>query len=148
MSKELDQRGEVAWRTFLRAHASAIGLIEGELAAAGVVPLVEYDVLIALRYAPEERLRLRDLGRRVVLTRSGITRLVDRLEAKGLLCRLREGPDRRAIYAVLSDAGREAVRRAWPVYARGIEQHFARYLSEEELDVISDSLGKVADREE
>jgi len=134
-----------AWRTFLQAHAAAIGRIEEEVARAGGIPLVDYDVLVALEHAPERRLRLRDLQRGVLLTRSGITRLVDRLETAGFLQRERFGTDRRAVYAVLTDAGQDAIRRTWPTYARGIERHFARHLTPEHVPVLTAELQRVAD---
>ena len=76
-----------AYRSFITAHAEIIGRIERDLAAAGVISLTWYDVLIELYEAPERRLRLHELARAVVLSRSGLTRTVDRLEAAGLLRR-------------------------------------------------------------
>ena len=67
----------------MNAHAAAVGAIERDLAADGHIPLIWYDVLVALAEAPDERLRLHELADRVVLSRSGLTRLVDRLERRG-----------------------------------------------------------------
>jgi DNA-binding MarR family transcriptional regulator len=144
MSRELRETDLDAWRAFLNAHAAAVGRIEEEVAREGGVPLVDYDVLVALEHAPGQRLRLRDLQRRVVLTRSGITRLVDRLEAAGLLRRERLDGDRRAVHAVLTDAGKAAIRRTWPAYARGIRQYFVQYLSPEHVAVLAAELQRVA----
>ncbi|HEU0000482.1 MAG TPA: MarR family transcriptional regulator [Ktedonobacteraceae bacterium] len=137
METELEQSRLVAWRTFLTAHAALINQIERELLAAGVVPLSWYDVLFALYDAPGQRLRMNELASAIVLSRSGLTRLVDRLEAEGLLVRERLASDRRGAYAVLTGKGIEAMREAWPVYAKGIDEHFARYLNNEEARIMA-----------
>ena len=122
----------------MTAHAALINQIERELLEAGVVPLSWYDVLFALYEAPGQRLRMSELASAIVLSRSGLTRLVDRLEMEGLLKRERLESDRRGAFAVLTEKGVEAMRRAWPVYARGIDEHFARYLSDEETCMITE----------
>lgn len=144
MTNEPDEARLAAWRALLTAHATAIRAIERELAAEGLVPLTWYDVLVALWEAPDHRLRMHELARAVVLSRSGLTRLVDRLEAAGLLRREASPDDRRGAYAVLTDEGRAAQLRAWPVYARGIATHFADYLSEEEAAILARALGRVS----
>ncbi len=143
MDTRLDKARLAAWRTFLNAHAAVIDLIEREMAVAGQLPLSSYDVLVALSEAPDRRLRMHELADRVVLSRSGLTRLVDRLEGQGLLSRERCGSDRRGAYAVLTSEGREALRRAWPVYARGIQEHFAALLTDSEVAVVTEALGRV-----
>lgn len=143
MNRRLDQKQLTAWRTFITAHATVIDLIEHELAEAKQLPLSSYDVLLALVEAPNRRLRMYELANAVVLSRSGLTRLVDRLEQEGLLRRDRSGPDRRATYAVLTLKGFRAFRRAWPIYAQGIARHFARYLTDEELYMLTEALTRV-----
>ena len=138
MDIELEASRLVAWRSFLTAHAALINLIERELLEAGVVPLNWYDVLFALYDAPGQRLRMNELASAIVLSRSGLTRLVDRLEAEGLLVRERLASDRRGAFAVLTEKGVEVMREAWPVYARGIEEHFARFLNDEEARVMTE----------
>jgi DNA-binding MarR family transcriptional regulator len=145
MTKRLDDIHLTAWRIFLTAHAVVIDDIERELAAAGKVPLTSYDVLLALSQAPERRLRMSELAREVVLSRSGLTRLVDRLEAEGLLTRERVATDRRGAFAVLTDDGFEALRTAWPVYARGIIAHFADLLNDAEAATLTELLQRVID---
>jgi DNA-binding MarR family transcriptional regulator len=127
-----------AWRLFITTHATLIGQIDQELAAAGCVPLQWYDVLVELHEAPDRRLRMAELARRVILSRSSLTHLADRLEREGLLARARVDTDRRGAYAVLTDHGYQALRAAWPIYARGIAQHFSRQLTEEELQTLSE----------
>ncbi len=138
MGIELEQSRLIAWRSFLTAHAALINQIERELAEAGVVPLSWYDVLFALYEAPDQRLRMNELASAIVLSRSGLTRLVDRLEAEGLLTRERSVSDRRGAFAVLTEKGVAAMRKAWPVYAKGIDEHYARFLSDEEARIMTE----------
>jgi DNA-binding MarR family transcriptional regulator len=132
MTKRLDDTHLAAWRAFLTAHAALVDGIERDLARAGKIPLGAYDVLLALVEAPNHRLRMRELARTVVLSRSGLTRLVDRLEAQYLLRRERSEDDRRGAYAVLTDEGYAALRATWPVYAGAIVARFARHLSHDD----------------
>ncbi len=140
---EPDAAHLAAWEAFVFAHAAVIARIEQELAAAGSIPLTWYDVLAALSAAPDARLRLHELARQVVLSRSGLTRLVDRLEAAGLLRREPSPTDRRGAFAVLTPAGDATLRRTWPLYARGIAAHFARHLSDDEARTLAAALGRV-----
>lgn len=89
-------------------------------------------MLTELVEAPEHRLRMHELAAKVVLSRSGLTRLVDRLEKEGFLFREPDPTDRREAFAVLTEQGRDALRKSWPVYARGISEHFTRHLGDEE----------------
>jgi DNA-binding MarR family transcriptional regulator len=143
MNQTLDRTQLRTWRTFITAHATVIDLIEHELAEARQLPLSSYDVLLALVEAPTRRLRMHELAQAVVLSRSGLTRLVDRLEQEGLLRRDRTGADRRATYAVLTLKGFRAFRHAWPIYAQGIVKHFVQHLTEQEMSTLSQMLGRV-----
>lgn len=126
-----------AWRLFITAHATLIEQIDQALAAAGCVPLQWYDVLIELYEAPERRLRMAELARRVILSRSSLTHLADRLERAGLIARERVATDRRGAYAVLTEAGHQALRTAWPIYAQGIARHFGGQLTVEEIELLT-----------
>ena len=143
MNEEPDETRLAAWRAFLNAHAAVIDAIERDLAAAGLIPLTWYDVLVALSEAPDHRLRLHELARAVGLSRSGLTRLVDRLEAAGLLRREPCPTDRRGAYAVLTPEGEATLRRTWPFYARGIVEHFARHLDDAEARAVTVALERV-----
>lgn len=134
-----------AWRAFLNAHAAVIDRIERELAEAGQLPLTSYDVLVALWEAPEHRLRPHELADHMVLRRSTHTRLLDRLEADGLLVRERCTTDRRGANVILTEVGAEALRRAWPIYGHGIAAHFASLISEEEATTLAEALARVSD---
>jgi DNA-binding MarR family transcriptional regulator len=133
-----------AWRRFLTLHRRIVDAIDRDLQRNDRLPLLSYDVLIELYEAPERRLRMAELARRVVLSRSGLTRLVDRLEADGLLTRDRVGEDRRGAYAVLTEDGVDAMRGAWPIYERGIARYFAAALSEEETTTLESLLSRIA----
>src|SRR5437899_171102 len=104
MEERLSENELAVWRSFLTAHAVVIRRIEHELAATGTIPLTWYDVLIELYEAPDNRMRLHELADAVVLSRSGLTRLLDRLERAGLIEREIAEADRRGAYAVLTDA--------------------------------------------
>lgn len=145
MKQRLDSEHLTAWRLFITAHARLIEVIDRELAAAGCISLAWYDVLVELLEAPEHRLRMSELATRVVLSRSTVTRLVDRLEHEGLLTRQRSASDRRGAYAVLTEVGRDAMRKAWPVYAQGIATHFAHALSGSDVEVITQSMTRMLD---
>lgn len=144
-SNELSNLQLAAWRGFIKSHATLLDVIDHELGEAGCLPLHWYDVLVELVEAPEQRLRMHELATKVVLSRSGLTRLVDRLEKEGFLRREPDPTDRRGAFAILTDKGREALRQSWPVYARGIATYFARHLSDEEtqslVEIFSRLLG-------
>ena len=144
MTETLDSARLACWRAFINAHASVVTRIEEGLEVANQLPLTWYDVLVALTESPGGRLRMNDLARKVVvLSRSGVTRVVDRLEAEGLIQRERTAEDRRGAYAVLTDRGRAALDAARPVYAEGIVQHFTRFLSDEEVRIMTDALERI-----
>jgi DNA-binding MarR family transcriptional regulator len=133
-----------AWKALLRSHAKAIGQIEEDLVKVGAVPLTSYDVLLELSSTPNYRLRMADLAERVVLSRSGLTRLVERLEREGYLLRENTPQDRRGVEAVLTEEGLAALKAAWPVYAKGINSYFAQFLSNEEAGQLEALLGRIA----
>jgi len=141
----LDQGRAAAWRSLIVANARVIEKIERSLAEAGLPPLGWYDVLLELSGAPGGRLRMHELARAVVLSRSGLTRLVDRLEGRGLLRREPDPEDRRGSYAAITEEGRTMLRRMWPVYAAGIAEHFGRHLTDDEARAVASALGRVAD---
>ena len=132
-----------AWRSFLNAHAALIERIEEGLAAADLPPLSWYDVLWALYRAPGRKLRMGGLaGEVVTIGRTGLTRLVDRIEAEGLVRREAVTGDRRGSFAVLTREGVALLRRMWPVYAAGIERHFSSQLSQAEAKRLRDMLAR------
>jgi DNA-binding MarR family transcriptional regulator len=137
---------EVAvWRSFLRAHARLIRTLEAELAQAADLPIASYDVLVQLAEAPDHRLRMTDLAERVLLSRSGLTRLIDRLGRDGLVCREPVPGDARGMYAVLTHAGVDRLRSASHVHLPGIGAHFVQRFNRRELERLGQLLGRLAD---
>ncbi|MGH2721927.1 MAG: MarR family winged helix-turn-helix transcriptional regulator [Actinomycetota bacterium] len=134
-----------AWRTFLEAHARVTDQLERELQETQGLPLAFYDVLSQLARVPEGMLRMQDLAQRLLLSRSGFTRLCDRMEAAGLLQRSRCPSDRRGVYAEITPAGREALDAAAPVHMRGVQEHFARYLGTGDLRLLRGLLDRVCE---
>ena len=134
-----------AWRAFLRAHARLTRELERELQAEQSMALADYDVLVQLALAEDQRLRMSDLADRVLLSRSGITRLVDRLEATGLVQRVTCESDRRGQWAQLTEAGRQRLRTASPTHLRGVAEHFLDRIPAAELDQLRTILERVAE---
>jgi DNA-binding MarR family transcriptional regulator len=132
-----------AWRTFLYAHAHVRRQLERELQAEEGMSMGEYEVLLLLAYSPERRQRMSDLAASLVLSRSGATRLIDRLEADGLVERISCATDRRGQWAQLSDAGYQRLRSASPTHLRGIAEHFIDRIPPEELDALNATLHRV-----
>ncbi|HEX5012807.1 MAG TPA: MarR family transcriptional regulator [Candidatus Limnocylindrales bacterium] len=137
-----DSPGMLAWRTFLTAHATIIRALEAELEADQDLALSDFDVLAQLHIAGGT-LRMRDLADRVLLSRSGLTRRIDRLEGSGYVERTACETDRRGSYARLTAAGRDRLTNALPVHLRGIEHHFIEPLNAQELATIGETLAKV-----
>src|SRR4051812_47832045 len=122
--QQREEPRQAAWRAFLSAHALLVCKMDDELAEAGVLSMDSYDALLTLFEAPRRRLRLSELAERALLTRSGVTRLADRLERAGLLRREDCPGDRRGSFAVLTEKGEAELRRTWAVYSKSILAHF------------------------
>jgi DNA-binding MarR family transcriptional regulator len=133
------------WRTFLQAHALLSRRLDEELRVEQSMSLAEYDALIVLATAPQRRLRMSQLADRVLLSRSGVTRLVDRLVAAGFVDRTQCTTDARGAEAVLTDLGLTRLRRASRTHLRGIDDYFIGPLSADELGAIGRSLGTIVD---
>lgn len=134
-----------AWRSFLEAYAVVIPRIERLLDSQVGLPFTWYDVLFQLSCAPGQRLLMHELADAVLLSRSGLTRSVDRIEAAGLVARRPIPGNRRSTYVVLTDAGRERLDQAFPVVTRAIGEYFTRHLNEEEAAVVLRIFGGVRD---
>jgi DNA-binding MarR family transcriptional regulator len=139
----LTDRELAVWRTFLRVHASLTRRLEHDLLAERDLPLASYDVLVQLAEAPDGRLRMTDLADRVLLSRSGLTRLVDRLAADGLVTRESCPSDARGTFTVITEAGRTRLRTAAPTHLRGIQEYVTSRLDPGELDTVGRLLRKL-----
>lgn len=135
----------VAWAAFLRAHARVMRELERELQSEQRMALTDYDVLVQLAQADDRRLRMSELADRLLLSRSGVTRLVDRLVVEGLLERASCESDRRGQWAALTEAGLARLRDATPVHLRGVAEHFLDRLTPDQLDALERMLRPVVD---
>jgi DNA-binding MarR family transcriptional regulator len=132
-----------AWAVFLTAHAVLVEGVEARLTKAGLPPLAWYDLLWALERARDRRRRMHELADLVVLSRSNLTRLVDRLEKARLVRRVRSEDDRRGAYAEITAEGRKLRRKMWPVYAATIDELFGAHLTKAEAESVARALRKV-----
>ena len=139
----LDDAALDTWRAFLTAHALVTRRISKDLTDAGLPDLGWYDLLWALR-RNGGRLRVNQLAREVVLSPTAMSRFVDRAVAAGVVAREPDPDDRRAQQVVLTSEGRTLLRRMWPVYRRGIAEHFAQHL-DGDPGKLSATLGRMAD---
>ena len=131
-----------AWITLLRTRQQLLDQVEADLKQAGLPPLSWYDVLLELKRAPDGKLRLNDIAIRMLLEKSNLTRLVDRLEKEQLLRREICDADRRGAFAVITPAGLALQQRMWPIYAAAIDRHFASKLDEQEAQQLLVLLGR------
>ena len=136
--------GERAWRGLLRTHACLSMRVVAELERAHGLPMSSYEVLHHLAQASRGRMRMRDLADQAQLSRSGLTRLVDRLERDGLLDRCSCDHDARGAYACLTDAGRERLEEARVTQVRVVREHFISRFSEDELRAMADMWERLA----
>lgn len=133
------------WRTLLRVQVQVSRRLQTDLLAEHDLALGSYEVLLHLAEAPDGRLRMNDLADRVLLSRSGLTRLVDRLQREGLVERATCASDARGLYAVLTPAGRERVLAATPTHQQGVRVHVLSRLTPEELSNLAAILDKLSD---
>jgi DNA-binding MarR family transcriptional regulator len=134
---ELSSEQLAAWRGLLRVHSALVKSLDAELLAGHDLPLSSYEVLINLQAAPGRRRRMAELADSVLLSRSGMTRLVDRLEREGLLERDTCSSDGRGTFAVLTDAGEAMLTRARATHLDGVRERFLRHFSEDELRALA-----------
>ncbi|MFC4012232.1 MarR family winged helix-turn-helix transcriptional regulator [Nonomuraea purpurea] len=131
------------WRMLQRAQVRITRHLEAELLVAHDLPLASYEVLMQLAEAPERRLRMNDLADRVLLSRSGLTRLIDRLQRDGLVTRQACPDDARGLFAVLTEAGAARLTEATPVYLRGIRTQFLDMLDAGEIGQVRAMLARL-----
>lgn len=132
-----------AWVSLARAYASAMRRFNGDLMSAHALTLNDYEVMLRLAEAPERMMRRVDLAKSVLLTPSGITRLLEGLEACGYVKRASCSSDARVTYALLTDEGYEKLREASSTHVEGIRSHFAGRFSPEELATLAGLLGRL-----
>ena len=141
--RELEPVELAAWRGMLRVHAALVKALDSELAGAHDLPLINYEVLITLDAAPDQRLRMAELADSVLLSRSGTTRLVDRLVRDGLIARENCEDDGRGSFAVLTKRGAELLAHARATHLDGVRERFLRHFTEAELRMLAESWERV-----
>jgi DNA-binding MarR family transcriptional regulator len=139
----LDGTALTAWRSFLQSHARIVRELDGDLLAAQGMTTRDYQVLLYLSKEPDRRLAMSALAERIMLTRSGITRLVDGLVASGLVERIACPRDARVSYAGLTDAGYEKLREAGATHIAGIRRLFLDHFTDSEIEVLAELLGRL-----
>jgi DNA-binding MarR family transcriptional regulator len=131
------------WRSFLRAHTVVLRELERELDRDEALPLAWYDVLLTLAQAPERKLRMAELADTVMLSRSGLTRLVDRIEKAGYVRREPSPDDARGTFTVLQPAGLRRLRNAVPAHLAGVQRHWLAHFDDDELRTLGALLSRL-----
>jgi DNA-binding MarR family transcriptional regulator len=131
------------WVELMQTHATVTEALGREMERRLGLPLAWHDVLSRLAFAPEGRLRMQDLATSVLISRSGLTRLCDRIEEAGYISRQNCPSDRRGTYAAITEAGRKKFDEAAPLFFKGIEDYFASHLSAREQTTLRSALRKV-----
>jgi len=131
------------WRAFLRAHARITRRLDDELQAQHGLSLAEYDALLQIATSPGRRLRMNLIAQRVLLSRSGVTRLIDRLVAEGAVERVACSTDARGAEAVLTANGLDRMRAASRTHLAGVQRYFLDPLSPADREAIERGLGQV-----
>ena len=143
MDQDKRTRGR-AWRNLVVAHSVILGKMETDLRASTGLTLGQYDVLLRLHEAPENTLKMGDLAQQVLVTTSGVTRVVDRLVAAGLVARVRPDTDRRVVTVTMTPSGHKTLRTASAIHTRGITEYFADLVEPEELPVLDRFFSRLA----
>ena len=132
-----------AWRLFFESALALLDVLDAELEQLAGIPQRWYDVLVHLEESPQG-IPMSELADRILYSKSGFTRVVDRMEAGGLIRRVRPEHDRRTILVVLTDSGSETLERARRHHRDGIERHFAQHLSDADVKALTRALGKIS----
>ncbi len=143
---EVEPTRLAAWQAFLYSHAALVERLGRELEEECGLPLGWYDALVVLSESRPDGLRLNQLANHLVLSQSGISRLVDRLERAGYVRRSRCPADGRGTIALLTQEGQAVLEAAAPVHLRGVHEHFARHLSDDEALLLQRALSRVVAR--
>ena len=125
-----------AWRLFFESALALVDVLDTELERDAGIPLRWYDALVHLEDSPEG-LRMNELAERILYSKSGLTRVVDRLEEAGFVRRVRPESDRRSILVVLTDKGRETMEHARRHHRDAINQHFSRHLTDTDIKALT-----------
>ena len=142
--RPLTERELGAWRGLLRTHGMLVKRLDAELESEHGLPLTSYEVLLHLSHAPARRMRMCEVAESVLLSRSGLTRLIDRLERDGFVERVSCADDARGAFAQLTDEGLRKLVEAQGTHLEGVRAHFLRHFSDAELDFLAEAWSRVA----
>src|SRR5256885_3408056 len=140
MTVSLSEAELDAWQALLHAHHQITRVLDAELRATHDLTWAEYDVLLRLAKATDRMLAMTELARRIMISPSGLTRVVDGLERKGFVKRSRSDGDARVVSAALTERGRDKVKKAAQTHLRGIREHFTSRLSDPQLRAVASAL--------
>lgn len=143
---DLQPTHEEAWHAFLEAHRRVTQRLGDELQEAHGIPLPWFDVLASLGSAADHRSRMQELAQAVLISKSGLTRLVDRMQRAGLVEREACEEDRRGTYAALTDDGAYLLERCTPTYVRGVVEHFGELLADDEIATVAEVMRRIAEK--
>ena len=132
-----------AWRLYFESALAVTDVLDAELERDAGIPMRWYDALVQLEEAPDG-LRMNELAERILYSKSGFTRVVDRMEDAGLVRRVRPDNDRRSILVVLTDKGRTTMEQARRHHRHAIEQHFSQHLSDTDIKALTRALEKIS----
>ncbi len=143
VSANLHERQVAAWQELLLCESRIARLVEREFEARGLVPFTFYDILLQLRYAPGQAKRFRDITPEVILSRSALSRCIDRMAVLGLVEKLECAEDPRGLIIRITVVGKKELKRAWPIYREQIEKLFGRHFKAAELDFLADRFAQI-----
>src|SRR2546428_7698536 len=132
-----------AWGAFLTAHKALENILSRELESACRLPLTWFDALAQLRMAPGQRLTMGQLATALLFSKSGLTRLIDRMVEAGLVQRLARPGDRRSLHIALTDAGERKFRQALPIHLNHVKRYFAAYIEDRATGAGQSALGRI-----
>lgn len=143
VAARLDGTALEAWRSYLQSHAAIVRELDAELLAEHDLTTRDYEVMLYLAQAEDRRLPMSALAERTMLTRSGITRLVDGLVERGLIERVSCPNDARVSYAKLTPVGHEKLRRAGCTHIASVQRLFLERFSSDEIELLGSLLGRL-----
>lgn len=143
MSKRFDKNEHDTWVSWVQCSQQVMAQVEQALKDGGYPPLVWYDALLELDFSPGNKLRLQDLGDKMLLKKFNVTRLVDRLEKEGLVERIACDSDARGAYAAITTKGEKLRRAMWPCYRNAVRKYFLSRMDATEMDVLMKLMKKI-----
>ena len=142
MSTPSIRKQVAAWQQLLFCQSRIVRAVEREFESRGLVSFSFYDILLQLRHAPKREKRFREINGEVVLSRSALSRCVDRMAASGLVEKLDCPEDPRGLIVRITDQGEQELKKAWPVYRRLIESLFGQHFAADELEFLANRFAK------